>query len=747
LKNNEPRSLNWALTQLARAQGQAIDALRLQACVEAVVPTQAGAPTDIGVTQVHAEVIRKIVSLLGIQECSPLSTPDPARLPALALLRAGDQVQWCKVEQQSPAGQWMVQTRDGSREVHSDSLAACFWIDFRNTAAVKANGEPLATRFQDVFKTAMKPYCGAVLETVFASAFIGFLTLGISLYSMQIYDRVIPTGTIPTLVTLTIGVGMAIVIELAMKYARSNVMQAVTAGVDARCSREIFERLMRVRLDGLPASVGSLASQLRGYEQVRNYYTSNTLFTIVDVPIGLVMLAVIGLLAGPIVAAIPAGFAVLALVLGLIKHRQVRRLASDSNTSTNKKTGLLVEALEGAETIKHGGGSWKFLSRWIDVNTQAMRQELNLKKASDGLSFWTGTMQQLAYAGLIAVGAIQIIQGHMTMGALIACSIISGRVMAPILGLPGLMVQQAYAKSAIEGLEALYQLPCDNQGVTMPLVPERLMGQISLQQARFAYPASPMAIEAERIDIAPGERIGIIGAIGSGKSTLLRLTSGLYAASTGKVLIDGLDVNQISRTVLSQQIGFLQQEHRLFQGTLRENLLIGLNDPGDDALRSAMDRSGLLNVISRHPKGLDLPIHEGGHGLSGGQRQLVAFTRLLLANPSIYMLDEPTANMDEAQERRCIAILKEEFDKPWQGLNRRTCIVVTHKNSVLNLVDRLLVVKDQKVVIDGPRDAVLERLSLQARASSGEPNAQQNSVAIKPNFAPRVIRTQTASIA
>jgi ATP-binding cassette subfamily C protein LapB len=279
----------------------------------------------------------------------------------------------------------------------------------------------------------------------------------------------------------------------------------------------------------------------------------------------------------------------------------------------------------------------------------------------------------------------------------------------------------------MDGLEKLYQLKTDHEGVDRPLVPTHIRGQYSLDNIQFAYGSgnplspNPAALSVAQLTIAPGERIGILGPIGSGKSTLLRLLSGLYHVQQGRILIDGLDITHVSREVLSRQVGYLQQDHRLFQGTLRENLLIGMPDPGDDALQQVMERTGMSRLVASHPKGLERPIMEGGKGLSGGQRQLVAFTRLALASPGVLLLDEPTASMDNEQEARCLAVLSEEAKAG------KTLVVVTHKPSLLPLVNRLIVVVGSRILLDGPRDAVLEKLGAGNRTLAGSTNQTSTS--------------------
>ena len=563
----------------------------------------------------------------------------------------------------------------------------------------------LTPSFAQVAKDVVKTYRGELLEASLASLFIGILAFTTSMFSMQVYDRVIPTRSEYTLWVLGVGVLLSIMFELAMKYARSKLMDHVVVGVDACLSRDIFDRLLQLRMDQIPSSVGSLAGQLRGYEQLRSFYTSSTLFTLIDLPFGLVFLAVMMAIASPWVALIPLVFGLVGIAIGVSSRQTINQFATDSAAYSNAKTGLLVEAVEGVETIKAGAGAPKFLARWIAVNHHTIKNDAQMRRFMEGLGYLCASIQQLSYAGLIVVGALLVMQGSITMGALIACSILSGRVLAPIMALPGLLVQQGQAMAALRGIEAIYQLQTDTHGIARPLVPDHVQGHFKISDAKFSYPGNPPALVVPKLNIQPGEHIAILGPIGAGKSTLLRLLSGLYVPQEGQVLLDGLDLAQISRQVVSQRIGYLQQDHRLFQGSLRENLLIGLPDPGDTVIQQAMARTGMIQFVSAHPKGLERPIAEGGKGLSGGQRQLLAFTRLILCKPDIYLLDEPTASMDDEQERRCIQVMQELVDEG------KMLILVTHKPNLLPLVSRILIVANHTLAIDGPRDAVLQRLA------------------------------------
>lgn len=692
--------LQWAFEKLAQVQGVALDGLRLQGCLQ-----------QLPVVQDPMVSLGLLCQGLSLGEPVILTQPDRAQLPLLA---HHEVLGWCVLIDQDPLGRWLALGPRGTVPLNDGDLAhrtAIVPLAVSPSVLSSAHAGESCQNFQQHVMQVLRQYRPRLLEAVLATAFIGVMALATSLYSMQVYDRVIPTRSDYTLIVLTAGVFLTILIELIMKYARSNIMDHIIVGMDNRLSREIFQRLMQLRVDQLPPSVGSLAGQLRGYEQVRNFYTASTLFTLIDVPLAVFFMVVIGFVGAPLVAAVPAVFAVIAIAVGVSARRKTDQLANEGAALSNMKTGLLVEAVEGVETIKAGAGNWKFLSRWMAVNGQTIHNDLDMRHKSESMGYWTAAIHQLSYAALVAVGAYTVMQGQMTMGALIACSILSGRVLAPIMALPGLMVQHAHAKAATDGLNKLYQLKTDHHGIDRPLVPGHLRGQYSLNNVVFAYNSgnpmapSPPALQVPKLVIPAGQRVAILGPIGSGKSTLLRLLSGLYHTESGRVLLDGLDITHISREVMSRQVGYLQQDHRLFQGTLRENLLIGMADPGDDVILAAMKRTGMSRIVAAHPKGLDRPIAEGGKGLSGGQRQLVAFTRLVLTNPSILLLDEPTATMDDEQERLCLRVLAEE------AANGKTLVVVTHKPSVLPMVQRIIVVAGNRIVLDGPRDEVLQKIN------------------------------------
>ena len=684
------------MQRLAQMQGGSIDMLSLNASASAL--EQPLPPI---------QTLPLICQRMGLNKPKLVKHLDRVHLPMLCHT---PELGWGVVVDRNPLGLWVVATPKGTQPIEEAYLKNSVAIlrlgpnvDLGFGFGLLGKKDRKLTFFSHV-QDALHLYRHELIEVCVASAFIGFLALATSLFSMQVYDRVIPTRSEYTLVILSLGVLLSILIELAMKYARSHLMDYIIVGLDNRLSREIFNRLLQLRVDQIPASVGSLAGQMRGYEQVRGFYTASTWFTLIDLPLAVIFIIVIMLVASPWVAVVPLIFGGIALLIGFSIRKKIMQQAKDGAALSNMKTGLLVEAVEGIETIKAGSGGWKFLSRWIGVNGKTIESDLKMRGATESVGYLSATVQQISYAALVVVGSLVVMQGHMTMGALIASSILSGRILAPIMAIPGLLVQHAHAQAALEGLEKLYILKTDHHGTDRPLVPSQIHGHYGLSDIKFAYGDNPPALVVPKLEIQPKERIAILGPIGAGKSTLLRLLSGLYHPQEGRVLLDNLDLAHINRQVVNQYVGYLQQDHRLFQGTLRENLLIGLPDPGDDALLTAMRRTGMDRFVASHPKGLDRAIMEGGKGLSGGQRQLVAFTRLVLCSPSVMLLDEPTATMDDEQERRCLQVLAQEAQAG------KSMVIVTHKPSVLPLVTRIIVIAGHGIVLDGPRDAVLQQL-------------------------------------
>ena len=694
-------SSSWAFLTLSRLMGKEIDRLKLHDAIsqkkQSLNKILEENIANKFVPNQWRSLAKEIAMDAGISEVQWFSSPDPARLPALTWV---NEIGWGIIRNQNSQGQWIVDIGNKAITLSSENPMTCMRMVIDKSDS-EITSKPVFHLFKKVFLSQKK----AFIEAGIAGVLINILALVTSIYSMQVYDRVIPTQGYSTLLVLTFGVSLALIFDLALKFARMHTMEHAVTIIDTQLSRAIFGRLLNIRMDQMPTSVGSLSAQLRGYETIRSFFSASTFYLLVDGPFGIFFIGMIALIGTPVAAVIPLVFLIFAIGFGLVIKNKIDDHAVKGTAAANKKTGLLVEAIEGAETIKSGAGGWGALSKWIDVSEEAIHHDMLLKRISDKSGYISAMIQQFSYIGLIAVGAYIAAEGTITMGSLIACSILSGRALSPISQIPSLIVQSAHAKASLSLLEKVYSLKTDNDQVDRPLTPQTLKGQYFLERVRFAYPEAPNALIVQNLNIQGGEKIGIVGPIGAGKSTLLRLLSGMYQANEGMVMLDNLDINQISRQTLAEKIGYLQQDHRLFSGTLRENLLIGIPDPGDEVIKQAAMQTGLITAISNHPKGLDLVIAEGGKGLSGGQRQLVAFTRLLLSKPSIWLLDEPTASMDTMTELRCIETLRSTLR------SESTLLLVTHKINLMPLVDRIICIANNQILMDGPRDEILKKLS------------------------------------
>jgi ATP-binding cassette subfamily C protein LapB len=686
------KQLFASLLRLAQVQGQALDRLALQSSIEALAG-DASKPQAVIAALLHTLQLPKA-------QWRPGKSVDPSHAPGLLANAQGD---WGLLRGRNGQGLWVSEWYDDQEnkwtEKTAPDLADFEFAKLRLAKPFEASSSPVFRLIRDE----VLQNRGTLFELVLGGVLINVLALATSLYSMQVYDRVVPTGATQTLLALTLGVLGAMVFELLVKLLRSHLNERLVDEVDSRLARSVFTRFLALRMDQMPNSVGALAGQLRGYETVRSFIATVPAQWLIDIPFVLLYVLVIGAIAGWL-AAIPLGFMLLSLVLGVANLRRVEALGAKATQASNLKTGLLVEAIEGAETIKSGQGGWRLLSRWQQTTDDARGNELEMRKLSEHSQYLMATLHQLSYALMVAMGALMVSRGEVTMGSLIACSILSGRILGPVATLPASLTNWGHCKAALQGLDRIWALQSDHHGIDHPVSLETIRGDYEFDQVEYAYGASK-ALSIPKLIIRPGEKVGILGPVGAGKTTLLRLLSGMYRPQQGTVKLDGVDLAHLSKPVLAEQVGYLQQDGRLFAGTLRDNLILGLIDPGDQAVLEAAQRTGLQQaVLAKHPLGLHQPIHEGGTGLSGGQRQLANLTRVFLRKPRIWLLDEPTASMDRSLEVKVMQALAQQI-----GVND-TFVLVTHKLEMLQLVDRVIVVTDHRIALDGPKAEVLARL-------------------------------------
>ena len=553
-----------------------------------------------------------------------------------------------------------------------------------------------------------------------ASVTVNAIALAVAFYTMQVYDRVLPTQGYATLWVLTVGVAIAIVLELVMRQVRARMVERACKAIDEELSGVFFGHALAIRMDQRPRTVGTFAAQIRHFEMVRNFMTSSTLFVLADLPFAFMFIAVIAMIAGP-VALVPAMFIPLAILAGFAFRGRLARITEAHMEESNRKNGLLIDAIDGIESVKASGAEWKMLERWRDLTRILSRDEVQLKDINTLSQGLTQSLQQSCYIALVAVGAYAIGTGSLTMGGLIACTIISGRALHPVAQISGLIVQWQHARFALKGLDAIMKLEADSAPGQRRVVPDHCRGELRLEALRVTYGGDTVALDVPRLQVGPGERVAVIGTVGSGKSTLIKALSGLYRPAQGRVCLDDVDVAHLAPEFVREHVGYLTQDVRLFQGSLRENLALGLPSPTDAQILEAARMTGLDRVIAGHPQGLGLEISEGGKGLSGGQRQLVGLTRLLIQRPRILLLDEPTASMDEPLEKHIAANVFGALPAD------TTLVVVTHKATMLRYFTRIVVIGRGRVLADGPRDQVLAGLrqaAHNAAQAAADPKAE-----------------------
>jgi type I secretion system ATPase len=562
---------------------------------------------------------------------------------------------------------------------------------------------------------------GYYYQVILATFIINFLALVSSLYVMNVYDRVIPNQAYETLWVLSIGVMLAILFEFLAKMIRGHLTDIAGKKADLIISSAIFRRMMALRLADRPASAGSYANNLREFESVREFMTSASLLVLVDLPFLLLFITVIFIVSGKL-AIVPAIIIPIVIIVGFIVQRPLSRYINESMKESSQRQGLAVEALEGIETLKTNNATGWAQQRWDTYTAKTSASSIKVKDTANFMINFSVAMQQLNTVFLVLFGTYLIHNENtaerITMGALIAAVILSGRALSPLAQVAGLATRFQQAKLALEGLNNIIERPIERVPERKYISPSNIQGNITFENTCFQYQEDGKpAVSNLNLQIRAGEKIGILGRIGSGKSTMLKLASGLYDGSTGNVMLDNIDMRQIDPNFLRSQILLLGQSPRLFLGTLRENMDLARSDgySSDQELLEALQRFGLDKIIRSHPKGLDMPLGEDGLGLSGGQKQIIALARMTLRNPRIVLLDEPTTGLDQATERMSLQAIS-------QWAQDKTLLVVTHRPQVLQIVNRIIVMDEGKVVMDGPRDLVLQRLMQNERGTDVKRN-------------------------
>lgn len=543
----------------------------------------------------------------------------------------------------------------------------------------------------------LRPYGYVML----ASFLINLLALVGIVFSMQVYDRVIPAQSYPTLYVLYAGVIISVVFTYILRVGRDHVTDLLGKRADMRVSDRVFGHALRLRNSVVPRSTGTFISQLRELEAIREMVTSTTVTAIVDMPFFLLFLLVMAIIAPQLAWIAPV--AVLLMVLpGLLSQKKLAKLAQQALKESTLRNAVLVESVQGLEDIKLMQAEDRFLQQWNSYIRITAQSGVAMRKVMHSLISWGVTVQGLVYASVIVVGAPMVINGDITTGAIVAASLLSSRMIAPMATLCGVLARWQQVRAAKTSLDGLMNLPVENSSDETRIHCPVLFGHYQFTDAMFRYYSDSltMALRIKSLTIQPGERIAVLGRNGSGKSTLLQAMAGGMDLVSGELRLDNLSLPHIDVADVRRNVGLLTQNARLFHGTLRENLTLGAAHATDDAIFSALTVSGGAEFIRRLPLGLDHPIMEGGTGLSGGQRQSLLLARMLLRDPNIVLLDEPSAALDDHTE-------KEFIERLGAWLNGRTLIVATHRAAILSLVDRILVLKEGQLVMDSPKEKAL----------------------------------------
>nr|WP_279053231.1 type I secretion system permease/ATPase [Acinetobacter tandoii] len=546
------------------------------------------------------------------------------------------------------------------------------------------------------------------LDVMFASLMANILALATILFSMNVYDRVIPAQSVPTLWVLAGGVLIAAIFEFCLRVARIYLSDIIGKRADLKISDKVFGHALRIKNKERSKSTGTFISQIRELEGVRELVTSTTISAIADLPFFFLFLAIFWLIGGNLflvmVLVVP-----LMIVPGILIQKPLAKLASEGMREGAIRNAILVEAVQGIEDIKLLRAESRFQNQWNHMNEAAADISMQQRKLVGVVGAWTQKVQGLTFAIVVLVGCFAVMKGEMTTGALVACSILSSRMLGPIAQISGVLGRFQQAKVAKTSLDELMKKPVDQAPQAHLIHRPALTGHYELKDTVFKYgndDAKPTLI-IPKLEIQSGEKIAILGRNGAGKSTLLQLLSGMQEPTQGKVKLDGVDLRLIDPMDVRRDMGLLNQNAHLFFGSVRENLTLGAPLATDQEIVNALNLTGALSFVLEKKEGLDHQILEGGMGFSGGQRQALLLARLLLRQPNILLLDEPTAAIDDVSEKQLIENLK-----GWLG--HKTLLIATHRRAVLELVDRIIVVHDGKIVMDGPKNQVLNNSNAKA---------------------------------
>ncbi len=681
------------LAKLFLQLGYAIPSGALQQAADTVQPTLA--PVS------PVERVRLILASAGRKDMQgalvPWSRFDRRHLPALLFLQG----RWCLVFRDETE-QFSVSDSEGhTQKMDEDQMGQMQVLWLRPTPAPAApSASLLGSPAARLVLTELHRNRRWLLEVMVATLVVNLLAVLTSMFSMQVYDRVVPTFSYATLWALTVGIVLANGIDWALKYVRARLLDSVAKSADISASQQLYAHMLNLRLDTRPRSVGSLAAQANGLESVRAFFSSTIVFALTDMPFAVLFLVLMWVIGGAVglvyAAALP-----LALLLGWMGQRALRRLSRDEIQRSTERQGLMVETILGAEEIQATGAAWRFAEKWQGIIQSAAEYSSRSKQITSLITTSAGTIGSLAYVVAIVVGVYEIEAGHLTTGGLIACTILGGRVIGPVGQAVQLLSQWQTVRESLDMVNRLLTLETTRDVGKVLLLPDGRPSSLEVEGLRFSYAKSPVVqLNVGKLRFQSGERVMLLGPVGSGKSTLLKVLAGLYRPSEGRVRLGSADIWELEPQIVSSHVGYLPQDIQLFKGSLRSNLCLA-GGVSDNRLLDVAGMLGIERIAADNPRGMEMDIAEGGAGLSGGQRQLVGLARVLMAGAAVWLLDEPTASLDSESEARVLASLR-QLVKPEDIL-----IVATHRTSMLSLATRVVVMRGGQVVADDVPERII----------------------------------------
>lgn len=588
-------------------------------------------------------------------------------------------------------------------ELESEYLGFAFMLK-REFQYAEQNSRTLQLKQKHWFWSTVNLSRRIYADVIWASLLINIFVLATPLFTMSVYDRVIPNNAEETLMVFSIGIIAIYILDFFLKFTRGYMLEIAGKKSDIIMSSIIFEKVLDLKMAVHPKSVGSFANNLKNFESVRSFFTTATMTAVIDLPFAIIFLLVIYYIGGLLVL-VPLTTMFLMLGYALLIRKPLQESIESSYEAGAKKNGILIETLQNIETVKTMSMAGKVQWDWEESTGEIAEKNLKSRLLSSSIPNITNLLIQLNTVAVVVFGVFMIQEFELTMGGLIAVVILTSRTVAPVGQAAALITNYSDARTSYDTLNDIISQPAERPSGHQFLERPQLSGNIEFQNVTFSYPEADIpALDNVSFKIQPGEKIAIIGRIGSGKSTIVKLMLRLYEPDSGTILIDGIDISQIDPADIRRSMSYVPQDVNLFKGTLKDNIISSERHPSDEEVIRASVVSGTYEFVHTHPKGYEMPIGERGAGLSGGQRQSVGVARALLGDCDIMLMDEPSNSMDQTTEGKLINHLKDE-------LENKTMILVTQKLNLLTLADRILVMHQAKLILDGPKDEVTKKLS------------------------------------